>query len=204
MLNSLFSIFFFDALDLFYTIILTAPLLAIIFLSNMVHVLLWVIIIFTFSSVFFLFISSLYISIIFFIVYISGISLVFLFVIMSFQLDKTKIDNAFTLLSLTLVIFSLIFFSIIFISIDFQNITDNDILFTLNKKDHFLEIYKIGFLLYNTLYINTFFFFLIFLFISILITIDLTNYRRSYVLTLIQTLQNFRENKYNHIKIYKK
>ena len=169
----------------------------------MIHILIWIILLFAISTIFFISIGSIFISLIFFIVYISGISLIFLFVIMSFELENNKVNNAFTLLSSLMVIFSLIFFISIFINIDFSNIDNNSILLVKNTKSHLNDIYKIGELLYNSSYINTFIFFMLFLLLSILISIDLTNYRRSYIMTLIQNAQTYRNNKYNIISIYK-
>ena len=191
-----------DTTFLSYLFILVS-LFSIIFLNNMIHILIWIILLFAVSTLFFISLGSIFISLIFFIVYISGISLIFLFVIMSFELDKDKMTTTYTLITVLMILFSLLFFSSIFYSIDFNNLSEDSIIFTQESKNHSSDIFKIAYLLYNSQYINSFIFFMFFLLLSMVVSIDLTNYRRSYVMTLIQTAQTYRKNNYNILTIYK-
>lgn len=190
-------------MEIFISLFLFIAFFSIIFLNSMIHILIWVILLFALSTLFFISLGSVFISLIFFIVYISGISLIFLFVIMSFELEKDKITNTYTLITTSMIVVSLLFFSSLFYLIDFNNISEDTILFTTNTKNHSSDIYKIACLLYNSEYINSFIFFMFFLLLSMLVSIDLTNYRRSYILTIIQNAQTYRKNNYNVLTIYR-
>lgn len=170
-------------------------MLSMIFFShNMVHILLWVIMFFITGSLSLLAMGHVYIALLFFIVYVGGISFLFLFVVMSLPTKQTFEEGfgsavSFIAISIVATIF-ILSYSHLHI---YSNLEINYIPLDFSEKTSYFDIKKIGALIYSSKYAYTFLFFVIFLLLSMLVSIDISNYRRSYVLTDIQEAQTFRD-----------
>lgn len=184
-----------QAINMLCACLFASIILSMIFFShNMVHILLWVILFFITGSLSLLAMGHVYIALLFFIVYVGGISFLFLFVVMSLPTKQTFDEGfgsaiSFIAISIIATIF-ILSYSHIHI---YSNLEINYIPLDFSDKTSYFDIKKIGALIYSSQYAYTFLFFVIFLLLSMFVSIDISNYRRSYVLTDIQESQNFRD-----------
>ena len=177
--------------------------LFILIADSILYILLTLIGIFIIFSIYLFIFSTFYIALVFFIVYVSGISLLFLFVVMSYNLNTSSVNiipcNIGLIVGACLIIGS---FNSVLFNYDFFYDYNTDILIYQNESfiHHFLDIYYIGHLLYDSNYFSMFILLIILLLIALINCIEITNYKTNQIVTSLQYKQTLRQFTFNYHK----